>query len=190
MSTQPNPNPITKLPGIITSAPAGAKAPRSTPSPTTIVRLPTQNDMPADGQSFDLTPQSVATPAVGASVVVVEFTVPKGYDGYIKRISNICTSGAFADFSGSLIWQILLSFQGFDAAGNALGQVAPFYNNITASLGAAANPSIIDGIKVTEGNTFALICKNIGLAAGPSLLGGRLGGYFYSTGLDPRSQTF
>ena len=183
-------NPRTLLPGIITSAPAGAKAPRSTPLPSSIVRLPTQNDMPSDGQSFDLTPQSVATPAVGASVVVVQFQVPKGYDGYIKRISNITTSGAFADFSGTLIWQILISFQGFDAAGNALGQVAPFYNNITASLGAAANPSVINGIKVTDSNTFALICKNIGLVAGPSFLGGRLGGYFYSTGLEPRTQSF
>lgn len=183
-------NPRTSLPGIITSAPAGAKAPRATPISTSVLREPTQNAMPADGQSFDLTPQSVATPAVGVSVVVVQFTTPKGYDGYIKRISNICTSGAFADFSGSLIWQILINFQGFDAVGNALGQVAPFYNNITASLGAAANPSIIDGIKVTDSNTFALICKNIALVGGPSLLGGRLGGYFYSTGLEPRNQSF
>ena len=183
-------NPRTLLPGVITSAPAGAKAPRPTPMSSTIVRLPTQNDMPADGQSFDLTPQSVATPAVGASAVIVQFQVPKGYDGYIKRISNICTAGAFADFSGTLIWQILINFQGFDAAGNTLGQVAPFYNNITASLGAAANPSLIDGIKVTDSNTFALICKNIALPGGPSFLGGRLGGYFYSTGLEPRNQSF
>lgn len=148
-----------------------------------IAQFPVQNYMPAAGKPFE-NHAYVALPAIGASAIVVQFTVPKGQAGFIRRIANEFVGGAFNPGSGQVIWQILLN------AGVGGGVVAPNFDNITASLGAVNNPSLIDGIHVHEGDNPALIIKNISVVVAGQVIGGRLGGSFYPNPLDPPDIAF
>lgn len=146
-----------------------------------INRFPVQNFMPASGKPFE-NAAYVNLPAIGATAVVVQFTVPKGQAGFIRRIANEFVGGAFNPGAGTVIWQIILNL--------TVGTVAPNFDNITASLGAVNNPSAIDGIHVREGDTPALIVKNISVVVAGQLIGGRLGGSFYPNPLEPPDIAF
>lgn len=148
-----------------------------------IPKLPVTNFMPAQGEDFEAH-GGVALPAIGASAVVVSVLVPEGRNGIIKRIANVFVGGGFTDFSGSIVWQII---QDANVSGNL---VAPFFDNIVASLGSVSNPSTIDGIRIREAQLVQLIVKNISVVVGGQLVGGRLGGYFYPVELDPEAGGF
>jgi hypothetical protein len=147
----------------------------------TIPQLPVQNFMPPGGKPFEFA-AGVALPAIGATATVVSFVVPKGQNGFVRRIANVFVGGGFTDFSGSIIWQILL-----DQVKNV---VAPGFDNIIASLGAVSNPSNIDGIHVMEGSTVALIVKNISVVVAGQIIGGRLGGSFHPIPQEPPNLAF
>lgn len=146
-----------------------------------VPNLPVQNFMPPSGKPFEAT-GGVTLPAIGASAVVLQKTVPKGNNGYIRRIANVFVGGGFTDFSGGIVWQILIDL--------TKGTVAPDFDNIIASLGTASNPSTIDGIHVMEGSIFALIVKNISIVVSGQVVGGRLGGSFHSIPDEPPDLAF
>lgn len=147
----------------------------------TIPQLPVQNFMPPGGKPFEFA-GGVPLPAIGATATVVSFSVPRGQNGFVRRIANVFVGGGFTDFSGSIVWQILL-----DQVKNV---VAPGFDNIVASLGAVSNPSNIDGIHVIENNTVALIVKNISVVVAGQLVGGRLGGSFHPIPQEPPNLAF
>jgi hypothetical protein len=149
-----------------------------------IPRLPVTNFMPAGGEDFEAN-SYVALPAIGASAVVVSVPIPDGRMAMVKRIANVFVGGGFQEGQGGVIWQILLD------GTNALNPVvAPFFDNIVASLGTVAAPSTIDGIRVREGNLLQLIVKNVSIVLAGQFIGGRLGGYFYPVELDPDDASF
>jgi hypothetical protein len=125
--------------------------------------------MPSDGISFDPTAY-VATPAVGASIAVVQFIVPEGYYGVIKQIGNVYIGTGFVEGSGSLVWQILQN------AG-----VVRNYDNIVSSLGTVSAPGELAGrsILLEELSLVSLQVSNVSLVAGGTQVGGRLGGWFF-----------
>lgn len=147
----------------------------------TVPQLPVQNYMAPGGEPFEFA-AGVTIPAIGATATVVSFTVPRGRNGYIRRIANVFVGGGFVDFSGGLIWQILL-----DQTKNV---VAPGFDNIVASLGAVSNPTMVDGIHVMENNLVALIVKNISVVVSGQEIGGRLGGSFHPIPQEPRNLAF
>lgn len=151
-----------------------------------IVRLPPVNFMPVDGTPFTLLPNPsfIVLPAVGGSAIVLSGTVPRGRNGIIKRVANVVSGGAYTDGSGAVVFQILLNI----SAGG--GIVAPYFDNITASIGLVNAPSEIDGLRVQELTTFGLLVKNVSLAGGPYLAGGRLDGYFYPIQSEPNKKTW
>jgi hypothetical protein len=149
-----------------------------------IPRLPVTNFMPAGGEDFEAHGY-VAIPAIGASVVVVSVPIPEGRMAMVKRIANVFVGGGFQEGQGGIVWQILL-----DGTNANNPVVAPFFDNIVASLGSVANPSTIDGIRVKEGNLLQLIVKNVSVAVAGQFIGGRLGGYFYDIALDPVDASF
>jgi hypothetical protein len=146
--------------------------------------LPIQNFMPASGKPFEFH-GGVTIPAIGAQATVVQFRVPSGQNGFIRRIANVFVGGGFTDFSGSIVWQIWIDSV---AAGNPV--VAPNFNNIIASLGSVSNPSPIDGIHIKEGKLISLIVKNISVVISGQLIGGRLGGSFFPLNLEPPDIAF
>lgn len=145
--------------------------------------------MPPEGESFD-DHAYIAIPAVGVSSVVVFRQVPIGRNGMIKRIANVFVGGGFQEGQGNLIWQIMLDLRDSSFGAGANNLVAPFYDNIVASLGSVSAPSAIDGIRVREGQTFALVVRNVAVVVAGQLIGGRLGGYFYPIDLEPSNMGF
>lgn len=153
-----------------------------TPSCAVLVpQLPVQNFMPPSGKPFEFH-GGVALPAIGAQATVLSFLVPRGNNGFIRRIGNIFVGNGFTDFSGAIVWQILLD--------QVKGTVAPNFDNIVASLGSVQNPSQIDGIHIMELSTVALVVKNISLVVAGQLVGGRLGGSFHSIREEPANIAF
>jgi hypothetical protein len=148
-----------------------------------IPQLPITNFMPAQGEDFEAHGY-VALPAIGATAVVVSVLVPEGRNGMIKRIANVFVGAGFTEGQGGIVWQILQD------ANIVNTLVAPFFDNIVASLGSVNAPSTIDGIRIREGQLVQLIVKNISIAVAGQLVGGRLGGYFYPVELDPPNMGF
>jgi hypothetical protein len=149
-----------------------------------VPQLPVTNFMPAGGEDFEAHAY-VLLPAIGAQAVVVSLSIPEGRMAMVKRIANVFVGGGFTEGQGGVVWQILL-----DGTNPINPVVAPFFDNIVASLGSVNSPSKIDGIRVKEGNLLQLIVKNVSIVVSGQLVGGRLGGYFYDIGLDPPDATF
>lgn len=153
-----------------------------TPSCAVVVpQLPVQNFMAPSGKPFEFH-GGIPLPAIGAQATVLSFTVPRGNNGFIRRIANVFVGGGFTDFSGAIIWQIFLDIN--------KGTVAPNFDSIIASLGSVVNPSTIDGIHIMELATVALVVKNISVALAGQLIGGRLGGSFHSIREEPANIAF
>src|SRR5690348_10154197 len=110
----------------------------SKPLTATPIQLPPHLFMPADGIAFDYA-SYIATPAIGVSGVVVQFTVPEGFHGVIKRVANVYVGAGWEEGSGDLVWQI-----------QANAGVIRNYDNIVASLGAVNAPSEVAGILIFE----------------------------------------
>lgn len=147
----------------------------------TLQRLPVANFMPSEGEPFEFA-SYVAIPAIGATANVVQFQVPAGRNGMIKRIANVFVGGGFQEGQGNIFWQILL-----DAT---TGQVAPNFDRIVASLGSVAAPSVVDGIRIREGQLVTLLVNNVAVVVAGQLIGGRLGGYFYPKEFEQDSSGF
>lgn len=78
--------------------------------------------IPIDAQN------GLALPIVGdPEGVVLAYTVPDGYDGVIKFISNNVTFGGFVQFSGDIIWRITANarpIRNFEEIKNERGSIA------------------------------------------------------------------
>lgn len=146
-----------------------------------VPQLPVQNYMPPGGKPFEFA-AGTTIPAIGAQATVLSFNVPKGQNGFIRRIANVFVGGGFTDFSGSIVWQILL-----DQVKNV---VAPGFDNIVASLGTVSNPTNIDGIHIMENATVALVVTNVSVVVSGQLIGGRLGGSFHPIPQEPPNLAF
>lgn len=129
--------------------------------------LPAHLYMPPDGISFDPTGY-VSLPAVGVTSTVLQFTVPEGYHGIIKRMGNEYVGTGFVQGSGSLVWQL-----------QSNAGVIRNYDNITSSLGAVNNPKELGGgVLVFENQVVLLQVNNVSLVVGGASVGGRLSGWF------------
>jgi hypothetical protein len=146
-----------------------------------VPQLPVQNFMAPGGKPFEFA-NGITIPAIGASATVVQFTVPKGQNGFVRRIANVFVGGGFTDFSGAIIWKIFLNL--------TQNIVAPNFDNIIASLGSVSNPTAVDGIHVMEGNIVALQVTNVSVVVSGQLSGGRLGGSFHPIPQEPENLAF
>ena len=145
-------------------------------SGTAIHRLPFINYMPPEGVEFR-EHAYVTIPAIGVQEIVVQFKVPKGYNGVINYLANEYVGGGFVQGSGGVTWTIYKDFQGLIPA--------PNFQLIVASLGVVANPSKLNGIRIKEGQLVTLVVNNVTVIPAGQLIGGLLGGYFYPIDLEP-----
>src|SRR5260370_42433899 len=102
--------------------------------------------------------------------------ITDGRHAMVKRIANVFVGGGFTEGQGGIVWQILLD----GTSGLVVPVVAPFFDNIVASLGSVSNPSTIDGIRVKEGNLLQLVVKNVSIIVSGQLIGGSPRGAFYT----------
>jgi hypothetical protein len=131
---------------------------------------------PPDSESFHLA-GGIVIPAVdGFFHTVVSITCPPGRNGVLKEIANVVVGGAWSDFSGDAVWQIVRN----PGAGNNTGGFAERnYQNILASLGLINQPAKISGIRLFENDIVAFVIKNVALPIAGEEAGALLGGYFY-----------
>lgn len=146
-----------------------------------VERLPISNYMPPEGVEFR--PHGyIPLPAVGVTAVVVQFTVPKGYNGVINFLANEFVGGGFQQGAGGVTWELYLDFTTLVPA--------PNFQSILASLGSVNNPAKLNGIRVKENQLVTLVVKNVSIVVAGQLIGGLLGGYFYPVALEPDNIAF
>jgi hypothetical protein len=136
-----------------------------------IARLPLWLYPPPQWQNLDQIGYE-QLPNIGASVDIVSFTVPIGYNGIINKLANEYQGSGFTQGSGALAWSLQV---------DATVPPGPnTYFDIPASLGTVAAPTKISGFRIYELQTITLLLSNVSLAlAGTQLVGGRLMGYLY-----------
>jgi hypothetical protein len=140
--------------------------------------LPPHLYQPTTGLPFNPTTY-VAIPAIGAVATIIDFRVPNGYQGVINQMGNNFVGGGFVDGSGSIVWQLLID-----------GVPYPNFENIIASLGNPANPSLIGAVQLRERQRVQLVVKNVSIVVAGQLIGARLSGYFYPLDLADTTQWF
>lgn len=95
--------------------------------------------LPLVGKRLNLT-QTVPLPATASTVIVINYTVPFGWVGYINNIAHQYINGAgFVDGSGDLIWGI------------GINNYFPYgYGNMTVQQGSLTNASLYSdtGIRI------------------------------------------
>jgi hypothetical protein len=129
---------------------------------------------PPDSESFHLASGIVMPAQDGAFHTVVTVTCPAGRNGVLKEIANVVVGGAWSDFSGDAIWQIVRN-----PSVAAVTAAERNYEKIQASLGLIAAPAKISGIRMFENDIIAFVFKNVNLPAAGEEVGALLGGYFY-----------
>jgi|SRR5882757_6259999 len=130
---------------------------------------------PPDSESFHLGGGITMPAADGAFHTVVSITCPPGRNGVLNRIANVVVGGAWSDFSGDAIWQIVRN----QATGAAATMAERNYQDIEASYGLINNPAKISGIRIYENDVLAFLFKNVLLPVAGEEVGALLGGYFY-----------
>ena len=132
---------------------------------------------PPDSESFHIG-GGIVMPAVSLTnfTTVVSVTCPVGRNGVIKRIANVVVGGAWSDFSGDAVWQIV---KNPGAGVNTGGFAERNYQNVLASYGLINNPAPISGIRIFENDVIAWVIRNNALPASGEEVGALLSGYFY-----------
>lgn len=141
-----------------------------------VSRLPVTNFMPAEGRAFR--PHAyVAIPAIGAQAVVVQFTVPQGYNGIIDSLANVYVGGGFQEGQGAIYWTLYADYTS--------KVVVPNFDKLIASLGSVNNTAKLPGIRIKENQVVTLTTNNVAIIPAGQLIGGLLGGWFYPVALEP-----
>jgi hypothetical protein len=168
-----------KFPPEISCPPKGQATGPVGESPSTDVRvshLPSWDFPSVNSVAFD-NANTINLPAVGTEAVVVEFTVPRGFNGVIKAMGNNFIGSGFIDGSGDVVWRLLQNTQ---AVRNK--------ENILNSLGTPQAPSLIGGggfIRIIENDLIQLVVDNVAVVPAGQLIGGRLSGWLYPRDEDP-----
>jgi hypothetical protein len=131
---------------------------------------------PPDSESFHLGGGILMPAQDGLFHTVVSIPCPAGRNGVLKGIANVVVGGAWSDFSGDAIWQIVRN----PGSGNNTGGFAERnYEKILASYGLISQPAKISGIRIFENDVIAFVIKNVALPVAGEEVGALLDGYFY-----------
>ena len=182
------------MPHSVFGSAAGGSAPEATWIERLLIRAgstyPWLYPTP-DFQNFDKF-GAVALPAAAASAPMLAsvagntlpFTVPKGFNGFIKAIAIEYVPNGGAAFTPGVIPQQLA----FTLSIN--GVPAPDYGNLAYSPGAIQSPTPVAGIPIKEGNVVLVTVKNLTLVATTQFVMARLQGYYYGKQFEPKNLAF
>jgi len=155
--------------------------------PQNIEELPLSNFMPPQGVEFRFH-GGQTIPAVLGVANVVQFTVPKGMNGFINRLANVVNGPGYQDFAGTTSWTLYTDLTSGTVAPNFATYVSAtggISSTLTASLGTIQNPAKLNGIRIRENQVVTLQFTNVSLVVAGQIIGGLLGGYFYPVSLEP-----
>lgn len=139
------------------------------------VELPLRLFPPVNWENLDQL-NYVGLGAIGADVIIIDYTVPIGRNGKITKVANNFVGGGFQEGQGNIIWRILVD--------GAPPPGATSYNNILGSLGSPASPTEIPGFRIFENQRITVIAHNVAIALAGQLVGARLVGYLYPRELE------
>lgn len=107
-------------------------------------------------------------PALGTSTIILSFLVPDGQDGVIKFVSCNVNFGGFVQFSGDLVWRILID-----------KRPAKNFSNIQATKGTIEQGRAISPLRIYSGQLVEWEVTHAanGLLAGQTICS--LTGYTY-----------
>lgn len=128
---------------------------------------------PPDSESLHLAGGILMPAQDGAFHTVLQVICPPGRNGVINQIANVVVGGAWSDFSGDAIWQIVRN------PGNGITAAERNYEDIESSLGLIVNPARVSGIRIFENDVMQWLIKNVNLPAAGEEVGALFGGYFY-----------
>lgn len=146
-----------------------------------LVEQPPWVERPASGESIDPA-EAIALPAIGATATILQFRVPPGRSGVIKRLGNEVVGGGWVNGDGNLIWQILIN-----------GAAVKNFERIVMSVGTVPDPRSIAGIRLRETDLVQFTVFNNpngptgGVPVAGQLVLATLGGWFYPKELDPEN---
>lgn len=131
--------------------------------------------MPSQGvrieKMFSLPISAFGTPFTGLDVTLGTYVIPSGYDGAVNRFICNFSGDGFDDFSGSIVWRLLIN-----------KRYAKNLGNVTNTYGDFQTAFIVpgDAIRVISGQTLTLIAN---IPVGSPVTGGRVNagifGYTY-----------
>jgi len=124
-------------------------------------------DEPSGSDPFDQQ-MGINLPVAAGDTVVGSLFCPVGYDGVIKSVSNNVNFGGFVQFSGDIVWRLLID-----------GRPVRNFENILSEKGSITQPRTISPIRIYSGQTAQWIVNHVanGLLSGQVICS--LGGYFY-----------
>jgi hypothetical protein len=136
----------------------------------------------ADFRNFDKF-GSVALPAIGATAIILKFTVDNGRNGKATQlgIDYVFVTGSAAYLQGSLPAPLTFSIQ-------ANGKPFKDYEQFQFSPGAVSAPTPINGLMLKENDVITILVTNntIVVTAGTQWLAARMLGYNFSKNLMPK----
>jgi hypothetical protein len=141
-----------------------------------ITQFPVWLYPPSQWENIDLIAYALL-PAIGATVIILQFQVPLGRNGVIKAIANNFVGGGWVEGTGDVIWKLLVD--------GASPPNANSYGSIPASLGSPANPVPIPGFRIWENQVITFVGLNNpagpdgGVVVAGQRLGARIVGYLY-----------
>jgi hypothetical protein len=124
---------------------AGINSPPSIP---TFIRRPWLD--PGDGATPFDAQGGVALPAApSVDTTVLTFTVDIGYDGVINSLSQNFTGSGFVQFSGDIIWRLLIN-----------GKPVRNFSNMTAEKGTIVTQRQISPIRLFSGDVVTYVVNH------------------------------
>lgn len=120
-------------------------------------------------------PAVIPTPAITGGppytwTDILNYSIPNGFDGVIKRIAHNYNGAGFVQGSGTLIWRMLINSQAVRNYDNIL---VYYGDNVTG---------YTDGIRLRSGDIFQYQVTNVGLAGAATQIFAFTGGWYYPTG--------
>ncbi len=118
---------------------------------------PTQNlitkqpwiDEPSGSEPFDAQ-NVVAIPAIAANAIVLSYTVPTGFDGVVKALSNNLTVCGFVEGDGSIIWRLFIN-----------NRAVRNFSNILVEKGTIQIPRPISPLRLFSGDIIQWVIYNV-----------------------------
>ena len=131
--------------------------------------------MPSNAEPFQemfAMPTDTLAASPGTDIVLGEFTVPNGMDGVINRFVAQTSAAGFTDFSGQIIWRLLIN----NRYARNLGNVQNTYGSLQAAFMVPGQ----DSFRLVSQQTITLIAQ---VPAGSPVSGGGIVagafGWFY-----------
>jgi len=127
---------------------------------------------------------SVLLPAVSATAIILQFTVPPGRNGKITQLGIDVV--AYVDGDAPFIQGVIPPQLTFSISTDQKGYKFQDYEAFNFVPGAVSAPTPINGLMIKENQTIYVKVTNNTLTLGQQVVGARVLGYLYSKNLEPK----